>query len=111
MVTPVLRATVYTEPHDPGTTQEHTLLRIFCLWLLIATLTEAPAAAASAVRAAGSGADIRAVLRDGEGVAEEQLLRGELGRIRRVQVGPDGDVYLLTDENRARLVRLKPAPQ
>jgi glucose/arabinose dehydrogenase len=53
----------------------------------------------------------RLVLQDGEVVAEEQLLRHELGRIRTVQVGPDGYVYLLTDENRGRLVRLEPAPQ
>ncbi len=51
----------------------------------------------------------RLVLKNGEVVAEEQLLRGELGRIRTVQVGPDGYVYLLTDENPGRLVRLEPA--
>jgi len=48
---------------------------------------------------------------DGEKVVqEERLLRRELGRIRDVRVGPDGLIYLLTDETRARLARLEPAP-
>jgi glucose/arabinose dehydrogenase len=48
---------------------------------------------------------------DGEKVVqEERLLRRELGRIRDVRVGPDGLIYLLTDESRARLARLEPAP-
>ena len=46
---------------------------------------------------------------DGERVvSEEQLLEGELGRIRDVRVGPDGYVYLLTDESPGVLARLKP---
>jgi glucose/arabinose dehydrogenase len=45
---------------------------------------------------------------DGERVvAEERLLQG-LGRIRDVRVGPDGLVYLLTDEADGRLLRLEP---
>jgi glucose/arabinose dehydrogenase len=40
---------------------------------------------------------------------EERLLRGELGRIRDVRAGPDGLIYLLTDESRAVLARLEPA--
>lgn len=48
---------------------------------------------------------------DGEKVVhEERLLRRELGRIRDVRVGPDGLIYLLTDESRARLARLEPVP-
>jgi len=48
---------------------------------------------------------------DGEKVVhEERLLKGALGRIRDVRVGPDGFIYLLTDEPRAVLVRLEPAP-
>jgi len=48
---------------------------------------------------------------DGEKVVkEERLLQGVLGRIRDVRVGPDGLIYLLTDESRARLARLEPAP-
>jgi glucose/arabinose dehydrogenase len=47
---------------------------------------------------------------DGEKVLrEERLIRGELGRIRDVRVGPDGLIYLLTDESRAVLARLEPA--
>jgi len=47
----------------------------------------------------------------GEAVThEERLLQGELGRIRDVRAGPDGLIYLLTDEFRGKLVRLEPAP-
>jgi glucose/arabinose dehydrogenase len=42
-------------------------------------------------------------------VAEERLLEGALGRIRDVRVGPDGLVYLLTDERDGALYRLEPA--
>jgi glucose/arabinose dehydrogenase len=42
-------------------------------------------------------------------VKEERLLKGVLGRIRDVRVGPDGLVYLLTDEASAVLARLEPA--
>lgn len=43
-----------------------------------------------------------------EVVAEERMLENELGRIRDVRVGPDGLVYLVTDENPGKLARLKP---
>jgi glucose/arabinose dehydrogenase len=47
---------------------------------------------------------------DGERVvAEERLLEGALGRIRDVEVGPDGYLYLLTDEPDGGLYRLEPA--
>jgi glucose/arabinose dehydrogenase len=47
---------------------------------------------------------------DGEQVvAEERLLEGEIGRIRDVRVGPDGYLYLLTDEPDGGLYRLEPA--
>jgi glucose/arabinose dehydrogenase len=43
-------------------------------------------------------------------VAEERLLTQEVGRIRDVRVGPDGLVYLLTDDSTdGRLLRLEPA--
>lgn len=42
-------------------------------------------------------------------VAEERMLEGELGRIRDVRTGPDGLVYLLTDEDPGGLYRLEPA--
>jgi glucose/arabinose dehydrogenase len=41
-------------------------------------------------------------------VAEERLLRGYGQRIRDVRQGPDGYIYLLTDESDGRLVRLEP---
>jgi glucose/arabinose dehydrogenase len=47
---------------------------------------------------------------DGERVvAEERLLEGAIGRIRDVEVGPDGFLYLLTDEADGELYRLRPA--
>jgi glucose/arabinose dehydrogenase len=46
---------------------------------------------------------------DGEKVIkEERLLQGRVGRIRDVRMGPDGFVYLLTDEAQGRLLRLEP---
>jgi glucose/arabinose dehydrogenase len=42
-------------------------------------------------------------------VAEERLLEGAIGRIRDVEVGPDGFLYLLTDESDGALYRLEPA--
>lgn len=41
-------------------------------------------------------------------VGEERLFAGQLGRIRDVRVGPDGAVYLLTDEDNGRLIRVAP---
>jgi glucose/arabinose dehydrogenase len=38
----------------------------------------------------------------------EELLRGELGRIRDVRQGPDGQLYILTDESDGVVVRLEP---
>jgi glucose/arabinose dehydrogenase len=47
---------------------------------------------------------------DGERVvAEERLLEGTIGRIRDVETGPDGFLYLLTDEGDGALYRLEPA--
>ncbi|MEW6688810.1 MAG: PQQ-dependent sugar dehydrogenase [Pseudomonadota bacterium] len=42
-------------------------------------------------------------------VREERLLKGVLGRIRDVRSGPDGYLYLLTDETDGVLARLEPA--
>lgn len=41
-------------------------------------------------------------------VGEERLFVGQLGRIRDVRVGPDGAIYLLTDEDNGRLIRVAP---
>jgi glucose/arabinose dehydrogenase len=47
---------------------------------------------------------------DGDRVVhEERLLAGDIGRIRDVRVGPDGHVFLLTDETNGGLYRLTPA--
>ena len=48
---------------------------------------------------------------EGDGVAEEErLLRGVVKeRVRDVEQGPDGNIYLLTDEEKGRLLRLQPA--
>ena len=42
-------------------------------------------------------------------VGEERLLEGLIGRIRDVRLGPDGLIYLLTDEAQGALLRLEPA--
>ncbi len=39
---------------------------------------------------------------------EEHLLKGKLGRIRNVKIGPDGYLYLLVDARNGKLVRLEP---
>jgi glucose/arabinose dehydrogenase len=41
-------------------------------------------------------------------VAEERLLDDLDARIRDVRVAPDGSVYVLTDEDDGRLIRLQP---
>ncbi len=42
-------------------------------------------------------------------VHEERLLENVLGRIRDVRTGPDGYIYLLTDESDGVIARLEPA--
>jgi len=47
---------------------------------------------------------------DGEKVVnEERMLKGTLGRIRDVRQGPDGYIYLLTDEADGVIARIEPA--
>lgn len=47
---------------------------------------------------------------DGERiVSEERMLEGEYGRIRDVRNGPDGYIYLLTDDSDGQVIRLEPA--
>ena len=41
-------------------------------------------------------------------VGEERLFEGQLGRVRDVRVGPDGAIYLLTDADNGRLIRVAP---
>jgi glucose/arabinose dehydrogenase len=53
---------------------------------------------------------VRLVLDGDRVVEEERLLRGDVKeRVRDVEQGPDGDIYLLTDEENGRLLRLQPA--
>ena len=42
-------------------------------------------------------------------VKEERLLQGLQERIRDVRQGPDGALYLLTDDNAGRILRVSPA--
>ncbi|MFC5569455.1 PQQ-dependent sugar dehydrogenase [Lysobacter yangpyeongensis] len=60
------------------------------------------------VGALADGSLIRLSL-DGDRIVGEERLLKELGaRIRDVRVGPDGDVYVLTDEADGKLLRLRP---
>jgi len=51
---------------------------------------------------------IRLTLDGNRIVSEERLLKDLGARIRDVRVGPDGSVYVLTDEDDGRLLRLQP---
>ena len=51
---------------------------------------------------------VRLALEGEKVVREERLLQGVLGRIRDVRAGPDGLIYLLTDESDGVLARLEP---
>ena len=50
----------------------------------------------------------RVVLRGGEVAAQEVLLEDRRRRIRDVRQGPDGRLWLLTDEPRGALYRIEP---
>ncbi|OJU92099.1 MAG: hypothetical protein BGO13_15875 [Burkholderiales bacterium 66-5] len=52
----------------------------------------------------------RLTLRDGRVVGEERLLQNLKRRIRDVRQGPDGWLYVLTDEDKGQLLRILPAP-
>ncbi len=51
---------------------------------------------------------VRLELQGNRIVGEERMLQGQYGRIRDVVQGPDGYLYLLTDERRGRLLKLTP---
>ncbi len=51
----------------------------------------------------------RLEIEDGRVLGEERLLQDKGWRIRDVRSGPDGFLYLLTDESDGKLVRLEPA--
>jgi glucose/arabinose dehydrogenase len=52
---------------------------------------------------------VRLTLRDNKVVYEERYLGDLRERIREVQQGPDGLLYLLTDRSNGRILRLAPA--
>lgn len=43
---------------------------------------------------------------NGQIVGEERLLKGEFGRIRDVRVAPDGSIFLLTDDENGKVIRV-----
>ena len=48
---------------------------------------------------------------DGDRIVGEERLLGDLGaRIRDVRVGDDGSIYVLTDEDDGKLLKLQPSP-
>ncbi|MBY6205375.1 PQQ-dependent sugar dehydrogenase [Halomonas denitrificans] len=53
----------------------------------------------------------RIVFEDGEVVHEERLIQGKVGRVRDLEIGPEGFVYLVTDngENADGVWRIRPA--
>jgi glucose/arabinose dehydrogenase len=53
---------------------------------------------------------IRLMLRDDKVVGEERLLSDLRARIREVVQGPDGALYLLTDDANGKLLKLIPKP-
>jgi len=52
---------------------------------------------------------VRLELQGDHVVREERMLQDKIGRIRDVRQGPDGYLYLLTDESRGQLARIRPA--
>jgi glucose/arabinose dehydrogenase len=57
-----------------------------------------------------AGQHLRRVVVDGTEVVEQEvLLDGEVGRVRDVETGPDGYLYLITDASSGTLYRLEPA--
>ena len=53
----------------------------------------------------------RLELTNGRVTKEERIFTGIFGRIRDVRQGPEGFIYLLTDEYPGRLIRVKPWSQ
>jgi glucose/arabinose dehydrogenase len=57
-----------------------------------------------------AGRHLRRLELDGDTVTGQEELLADLGeRIRDVETGPDGHLYLLTDSSDGRLLRLEPA--
>lgn len=53
---------------------------------------------------------VRLDVEDGAVVGEERLFAGAFGRVRAVEVAPDGAIWFAVDKDRARLRRVAPAP-
>lgn len=51
----------------------------------------------------------RLVLYEGEVIHDEELILGEIGRIRDIRQGPDGNIYVINDSDEGYLYRLTPA--
>ena len=51
----------------------------------------------------------RMVVEGNEIVHQETLLKNQVGRIRDVREGPDGNLWILTDDARGKLIRIEPA--
>ena len=51
---------------------------------------------------------VRLEIKEESILKEERLLQNEVGRIRDVREGPDGFIYIITDEPDGRLIRLEP---
>lgn len=52
----------------------------------------------------------RLVLKDGKVVGEERLFTDIGGRVRDVKVGPDGAIYVATDDDNGKVIRITPKP-
>jgi aldose sugar dehydrogenase len=53
---------------------------------------------------------VRRVVFEGDVVVhEEELIRGLVGRVRDVRIGPGGDIYVLTDQRDGGVYRIEPA--
>ena len=51
----------------------------------------------------------RIVFENGVVVHQEEILRGRMGRVRDVRVGPDSNIYVITDSPNGALFRISPA--
>ncbi|MFP4207570.1 MAG: PQQ-dependent sugar dehydrogenase [Wenzhouxiangella sp.] len=51
----------------------------------------------------------RVVFEGGEPVYQEEMLRGQMGRVRDVRIGPDGNIYVASDAPTNAIYRISPA--